>query len=327
MMVDQIYPVIPKIIEAADALNAEQQRLLAESRAAAGRQTSLGFWEVSLAVAFGLLAGIAGLWVVRQVARSLRGSTGQLLEMSQQVTGAAHQMAQSNQTLAQGVSQQAASLEETSAAIAEISSMTQKSAAGTREMAQLIQEETALVNEANRKLEDMLASMREIVVSGGKISNIVKTIDGLAFQTNLLALNASVEAARAGEAGLGFAVVAQEVRALARRSAEAARDTAELVSDSVNAGTAGRTQLDAVAAVIGSITKHTLKVKQLIDQVNQTGQEQAQGLVQISGTMAQMDQVTTQTAANAEQRAAASQQLSAQSRAMREVITALEAMV
>jgi methyl-accepting chemotaxis protein/methyl-accepting chemotaxis protein-1 (serine sensor receptor) len=282
---------------------------------------------VSLAVAFGLLAGIAGLWVVRQVARSLRGSTGQLLEMSQQVTGAAHQMAQSNQTLAQGVSQQAASLEETSAAIAEISSMTQKSAAGTREMAQLIQEETALVNEANRKLEDMLASMREIVVSGGKISNIVKTIDGLAFQTNLLALNASVEAARAGEAGLGFAVVAQEVRALARRSAEAARDTAELVSDSVNAGTAGRTQLDAVAAVIGSITKHTLKVKQLIDQVNQTGQEQAQGLVQISGTMAQMDQVTTQTAANAEQRAAASQQLSAQSRAMREVITALEAMV
>jgi methyl-accepting chemotaxis protein/methyl-accepting chemotaxis protein-1 (serine sensor receptor) len=247
--------------------------------------------------------------------------------MSQQVTGAARQMAQSNQTLAQGVSQQAASLEETSAAIAEISSMTQKSAAGTREMAQLIHQETALVNDANRKLEDMLASMREIVVSGGKISNIVKTIDGLAFQTNLLALNASVEAARAGEAGLGFAVVAQEVRALARRSADAARDTAELVSASVNAGTAGRTQLDAVAAVIGSITKHTLKVKQLIDQVDQTGQEQAHGLVQISGTMTQMDQVTTQTAANAEQRAAASQQLSAQSQAMREVITALQAMV
>jgi methyl-accepting chemotaxis protein/methyl-accepting chemotaxis protein-1 (serine sensor receptor) len=327
IMVDQIYPILPKIDEAAEALNAEQLRLLAESRAAAHRQVSLGFWEVSLAVAFGLLVGIAGLWVVRQVAGSLRRSTSQLLEMSQQVASAAGQIAQSNQSLAQGVSQQAASLEETSGAIAEISSMTQKSATGTRDVAQLIHAETALVGEANRKLDDMLASMRQIVVSGGKISNIVKTIDGLAFQTNLLALNASVEAARAGEAGLGFAVVAQEVRTLAQRSADAARDTAELVSASVDAGHTGRTQLDAVAAVIGSITERTLKVKQLIDQVNQTGQEQAQGLAQISGAMAQMDQVTTMTAANAEQRAAASGQLSAQSQAMRDVVASLQTMV
>jgi hypothetical protein len=209
IMVDQIYPILPKIDEAAEALNAEQLRLLAESRAAAHRQVSLGFWEVSLAVAFGLPAGIAGLWVVRQVAGSLRRSTSQLLEMSQQVASAAGQIAQSNQSLAQGVS----------------------------------------------------------------------------------------------------------------------RDTAELVSASVDAGHTGRTQLDAVAAVIGSITERTLKVKQLIDQVNQTGQEQAQGLAQISGAMAQMDQVTTMTAANAEQRAAASGQLSAQSQAMRDVVASLQTMV
>ena len=327
IMVGQIYPMLPKIVEAADALNAEEQRLLAESRTAADRQVALSFWEVSLAVALGLLAGITGLWVVRQVAGSLRRSTRQLLEMSQQVAGAAEQIAQSNQSLAQGVSQQAASLEETSAATAEISSMTQKNAAGTRDVAQLIHAETGFVAEANRKLDDMLASMRQIVISGGKISAIVKTIDGIAFQTNLLALNASVEAARAGEAGLGFAVVAQEVRALAQRSADAARDTAELVSASVDAGNAGRSQLDAVAAVISGITERTLKVKQLIDQVSQTGQEQAQGLEQIARTMAQMEQVTTMTAANAEQRAAASQQLSAQSQAMRDVVSGLQAMV
>jgi methyl-accepting chemotaxis protein len=327
IMVGQIYPMLPKIVEAADALNAEEQRLLAESRTAAGRQVSFSFLAVSLAVAFGLLAGIAGLWVVRQVAGSLRGGTRQLLEMSQQLASSAEQIAQSNQSLAQGVSQQAASLEETSASITEISSMTQQNATGTRDVAQLIHAEAGFVAEANRKLDALLASMREIVVAGGKISKIVKTIDGLAFQTNLLALNASVEAARAGEAGLGFAVVAQEVRALAQRSADAARDTAELVTASADAGNAGRTQLDEVVAVIAGITERTLQAKQLMDQVNQTSQEQAHGLAQIARSMAEMEQVTTTTAANAEQRAAASEQLSAQSAAMRDVVTALQAMV
>ena len=326
-MVDQIYPVLPKITEAADSLRAEQQKLLVESRTAADRQVSLSFWEVGLAVAFGLIAGIAGLWVVRQVAGSLRQGTRRLLEMSEQVASAAQQLAESNHSLAQGVGEQAASLEETSAATAEVSSMTQKNAAGTRDIADLINGDAGLVADVNRKLDDMLASMREIVVSGGKISKIVKTIDGLAFQTNLLALNASVEAARAGETGLGFAVVAQEVRALAQRSADAARDTAELVAASVDAGNAGRAQLDAVAAVVGSITERTIQVKQLMDQVNQTGQEQAQGLAQIARSMAQMDQVTSATAASAGQRAAASEQLSAQSQAMHDVIKELQAIV
>ena len=146
--------------------------------------------------------------------------------------------------------------------------------------------------------------MQEIVAAGEKTSAIVKTIDGLAFQTNLLALNASVEAARAGQAGLGFAVVAQEVRTLAQSSAQAARDTAQLVSDSVDAGNAGRTQLDGVTQAIRGITERTAKVKALMGQVSQTGQEQAVCLREIAGSMEQMDKVTATTAANAEQRSA-----------------------
>ena len=327
IMVNQIYPILPKIDEAADILNAEQQRFLAESRTAAHSQASLSLWAVSLAVAFGLIAGIIGMWVVRQVSGHLRRSTRQLLEMSRQVAGAAEEIAQSNESLSQSVSQQAASLEETSAAAKEIGCLTQKAASGAAEVAQLIHADAGFVAEANRKLDDMLASMRDIVSSGGKISKIVKTIDGLAFQTNLLALNASVEAARAGEAGLGFAVVAQEVRALAQRSADAARDTAELVSASVDAGTSGRNQVDAVAAVISGITERTLKIKQLIDEVTRNGQEQVVGLTQVARTITEMEQVTSTTAANAEQRAAAAQQLSQQSQAMRDVVTALQAMV
>jgi methyl-accepting chemotaxis protein/methyl-accepting chemotaxis protein-1 (serine sensor receptor) len=327
IMVDRIYPILPKIDEAVNTLSAEQQKLLAESRAGAEHRVTLCFWQVSVAVALGLLAGITGLGVVHQVSGTLRQSTRQLLEMSQQVASAAGQIAQSNEALAQGASQQAASLEETSAATKELSAMTQQSASGTHDVAQLIHDEAGLVDEANRKLETMLVSMQEIVASGGKISKIVKTIDGLAFQTNLLALNASVEAARAGESGLGFAVVAQEVRALAQRSADAARDTAELVSASVDAGAAGRSQLDAVATVITGITDRTTKVMQLIDKVNHTGQEQAQGLAQIAKAMEQMDSATTMTAANTEQRSAASEELSSQSKAMHNVIADLKAMV
>jgi methyl-accepting chemotaxis protein/methyl-accepting chemotaxis protein-1 (serine sensor receptor) len=201
--------------------------------------------------------------------------------------------------------------------------MTQKNSLAARDIVTLVEAQAADVAEANAKLDGMLASMCEIVAAGHKTSAIVKTIDGLAFQTNLLALNASVEAARAGQSGLGFAVVAQEVRTLAQSSAQAARDTAQMVSDSVDASNAGRAQLDAVALVIRGITERTNKVKSLMGQVSQTGQDQSMGLRQISEAMEQMDKVTTMTAANAEQRSAASEQLDAQSKAMRDVVTAL----
>jgi methyl-accepting chemotaxis protein len=173
----------------------------------------------------------------------------------------------------------------------------------------------------------MIVCMNDIVASGGQISRIVKTIDEIAFQTNLLALNARVEAARAGEAGLGFAVVADEVRNLARRSADAARDTGELLSASVEASTSGGMQLDEVAKVIRGIVERTLKVKTLIDQAARTSDDQVRRLQQISGAMGQMEKVTSENAAGAEERSAASLELSDQSDKLREVVAALQAIV
>jgi methyl-accepting chemotaxis protein/methyl-accepting chemotaxis protein-1 (serine sensor receptor) len=179
---------------------------------------------------------------------------------------------------------------------------------------------------ANNTLSDMTASMQEIGSSSGKISKIIKVIDEIAFQTNILALNAAVEAARAGEAGAGFAVVADEVRNLAQRSAQAAKDTASLIEESILKSTEGSKKLGQVAASIQGITEGVGRVKTLIDEVEASSKEQAQGIDQISKAVAQMEEVTQRSAASAEQTASASEELNAQSQALMAVVGNLQAM-
>jgi methyl-accepting chemotaxis protein len=169
--------------------------------------------------------------------------------------------------------------------------------------------------------------MREITGSSGKISKIIKVIDEIAFQTNILALNAAVEAARAGEAGMGFAVVADEVRNLAQRSAQAAKDTAALIEESISRSHDGSTKLERVGEVIHAITESAAKVKTLVDEVNLGSQEQARGIEQISKSIAQMDRVTQTTAAQAQQSASASEELSAQAEATKQVVLRLAVLV
>ena len=173
----------------------------------------------------------------------------------------------------------------------------------------------------------MITSMEEIGASSNKISKIIKVIDEIAFQTNILALNAAVEAARAGEAGMGFAVVAEEVRNLAQRSAQAAKDTASLIEDSILKSGEGSRKLGQVAGSIQAITDGAGKVKTLVDEVEASSKEQAQGIEQISKAIAQMDTVTQQTAANAEESASASEELNAQSQALMAVVDQLQTLV
>src|SRR5439155_5253415 len=179
----------------------------------------------------------------------------------------------------------------------------------------------------NQTLDEMMTSMREIGASSGKISKIIKVIDEIAFQTNILALNAAVEAASAGEAGMGFAVVADEVSNLAQRSAQAAKDTASLIEESILKSGEGSAKLADVASSIQAITEGAVKVKTLVDEVEASSKEQAQGIEQISKAVAQMDEVTQRTAANAEQSAAASEELNAQSKALMTVVAQLEKLV
>jgi methyl-accepting chemotaxis protein len=267
------------------------------------------------------------LWEVRRVGRSLKTAVVELEKTSESVSGASGQVAASSQQLAQGASEQAASLEETSASAQEISSMAQRntenSESATREMAQVDRE----VRDGNGYLADMVASMQEINSSSEKVSRIIKVIDEIAFQTNILALNAAVEAARAGEAGMGFAVVADEVRGLAQRSAQAAKDTAVLIEESLSKSKEGAAKLSRVAQVFERITGSTGKVKILIDEVSCGSREQTSGIDQVAQAIHQMERVTQQNAASAEQGAAAGNELNGQASSLNETVQRITTVV
>ncbi|HTS62953.1 MAG TPA: methyl-accepting chemotaxis protein [Candidatus Acidoferrales bacterium] len=281
-------------------------------------------WALALSLAGG---GVLAFRIVRGVNRSLRQSVRELSRSSKQVAAAASQIAASSQGLAQGASEQSASLQDTSASAEQIHATAERNASHSQDAVDLVASTRTGFAEADRSLGQMIQAMDEINQSSGKISKIIKAIDEIAFQTNILALNAAVEAARAGEAGMGFAVVADEVRNLAHRSAQAARDTTALIEESVSKSASGRAQVAEVARSIQLVTGSARKIQTLVEEVSLGSREQVRGIDQIAKAMAQMDQVTQQTAANAEQGAAAAEELSAQSATLDGIVRELTALV
>jgi methyl-accepting chemotaxis protein len=266
-------------------------------------------WVAGGLAAVALCGTAIALFVARGASSELRGIAGAMWRESDEISDASRDVASSSQFTAQGASEQAATLEETSASLAEITSLTRKNAESMQAAAGLVGETNRLVEDANRNLEAMVGSMKEINTSSEKISKIIRVIDEIAFQTNILALNAAVEAARAGEAGMGFAVVADEVRNLAQRSAQAAKDTALLIEESISKSNAGSAKLDQVAESVRKITGRAAQVKTLVDNVDGASQQQARGIEQIAAAAGQMEQVTQKSAASAERTASAGEQL------------------
>jgi methyl-accepting chemotaxis protein/methyl-accepting chemotaxis protein-1 (serine sensor receptor) len=205
--------------------------------------------------------------------------------------------------------------------------MIQKNAGTSREVAETMLGAAKQIGLANESLEHMVVSMKDINASSDKISKIIKVIDEIAFQTNLLALNAAVEAARAGEAGMGFAVVAEEVRSLAQRCAQAAQDTESLIAESVNKSHDGKIKLEQVTAAVASVTESASKVKVLVDELDLASQEQAKGMQQVTSALVVMEQVTQKNAASAEESASAGEELSAQSLTLRDMVGRLSQLV
>lgn len=323
-----------KLVPAFDAIDREvtaikqraNESMAATVTEAAGKVT-LGEWTVAILL---VLAGIAGAFiglVARQINSALHRVINDLSQGSSQVASAASQISSSSQTLAQGASEQAASLEETSATSDEINAMAKKNAENSQNANALVTSSQQRFEETEKSLASMVVAMDDIKTSGDKVAKIIKVIDEIAFQTNILALNAAVEAARAGNAGMGFAVVADEVRNLAQRCAQAAKDTAALIEDSITKSNEGQARVSLVEAAIHALTAESAKVKTLVDEVNLGSQEQTRGIEQIAKALTQMEQVTQQAAANAEESASASEELTAQAASLMEVVNQLGAMV
>jgi len=237
-----------------------------------------------------------------------------------QIDAGGTQIASASQSLAQGASEQASSLQQISASLEEISGQTQQSAENARQANTLAEEAKKAADRGQQEMSQMSKAVNEIKQSSGEISKIIKVIDEIAFQTNLLALNAAVEAARAGEAGKGFAVVAEEVRNLAQRSAEAAKNTSGMIEESVKRSENGVQIAGRVGQALEEITASTNKVNTLLGEIASAAGEQSTGVGQINQGVGQLDLVTQQNAGNSEELASSAEELSSQVASLNELV-------
>ena len=285
----------------------------------------------TLMIAGALAAVILGLtaafFIIRSITKPIKKVIEGLLEDSEKVSASSIQVSSASQSLAEGASEQAAGLEETSASMEEMSSMTKQNADHARQAKIMMGEVQGIVKKVNTHMDQMGQAITEITRTSEETGKIIKTIDEIAFQTNLLALNAAVEAARAGEAGAGFAVVADEVRNLAMRAADAAKNTSNLIENTITAIKKGN---ELTVATRDAFRENTLvagKISNLIDEIASASEEQSQGIGQVSQAVAEMDRVVQQNAAAAEESAAASEELNVQTAQMKDMVDDLVALV
>ena len=321
----QVLPARDEMVKATEAMMMEAVAAAehAPRLIAADITTGAHFVELLGAVIVLVASGMS-LWVVqRRILNPLFQVASALTSAAEITSQNACSVSAASQTLSEGAAEQAASLEETSASLEEMSSMTTSNAASAQRAKGLAAQAREAAEKGEADLDAMAKAMDAIKTSGGEISKIIKTIDEIAFQTNILALNAAVEAARAGESGAGFSVVAEEVRSLARRSAEASRETAEKIEGTLRNTEQG---IQYSASVVRSLNQIAAKVRELAEVVAEVAlasTEQSQGIEQLNRAVGQMDQVTQSNAATAEENSSAARKLNAQADALHVAVNQL----
>ncbi|HET7794392.1 MAG TPA: methyl-accepting chemotaxis protein [Rhizobacter sp.] len=263
--------------------------------------------------------------VLRSLARmgeSLARMVGEVRTGADSINTASSEIASGNQDLSGRTEQTASNLQQAASSMEQLTSAVQQSAASARQANQLAASAAEVASRGGSVVSQVVTTMDEINASSKKISDIIGVIDGIAFQTNILALNAAVEAARAGEQGRGFAVVAAEVRNLAQRSAQAAREIKGLIGASVDKVESGSRLVADAGATMQEIVGSVQRVTDIIGEITTAADEQSQGIVQVSGSVSQLDQMTQQNAALVEESAAAAESLKEQAKRLTQVVSA-----
>lgn len=250
---------------------------------------------------------------LNDVMKDINGTAGQVASGSRQVSNG-------SQALSQGATEQASAIEELTASITQVATQTKENAVNANQANELALKAKSNAELGNEQMKDMLKSMNDINKSSSNISKIIKVIDDIAFQTNILALNAAVEAARAGQHGKGFAVVAEEVRNLAARSANAAKETTDLIDGSIKNVEAGTEIANSTAKALNEIVNGVAKSADIVGNIALASNEQAAAIAQINKGVEQVSQVIQTNSATAEESAAASEELSSQAEILRDMV-------
>jgi len=335
-----------KNLEELDALNGKIRMITSThlkksqkevSQAGANQENVVASLNRSSKVTMQIVTGVGGMIMVItffmavMITRSITKPINQVVEglsdSAEQVASASGQVASSSQSLAEGASEQAAGIEETTASIEEMSSMTKHNADNADLANTMMIETSRVVDQANRSMSELTRSMMEISTASEETAKIIKTIDEIAFQTNLLALNAAVEAARAGEAGAGFATVADEVRNLALRAADAAKNTSDLIEGTVNKIKNGSEIVGKTNEAFAKVAAGAKKMGDILGEINSASYEQAQGIEQVNKAITEMEKVVQKNAANAEESASASEEMNAQAETLKGFVGQLASLV
>lgn len=277
---------------------------------------------IGLALTF-IVAAFISFFVSNDIKTSIKRVVNALSDTSTNVALIAKELMSTGHSLTEGTAEQASSIQETSSTLEESASMIHQTTQNTKEADILAKQTKEAAIQGDIEMQKMLESMGELKKSSSEISKIIKVIDEIAFQTNLLSLNAAVEAARAGEAGKGFAVVAEEVRNLAQRSAQAAKDTAGIIESNINLSDKSLKISEQVSESLIKMKDETHKVSELLDEISTASQEQELGINQINKAIAQMEIVINSTASNAQESAFSADNLKTYSEQIQNIIGAL----